>query len=1226
MDTEEAIATLNTLLAQKSLSDLQVFVFRQCWEGRSYSEIAAQLGYDADYVKNIGAKLWKLLSDELGEAITKSNIQTALRRNRNRIQNLERGNQERWQSEQHSEATEEKINSAVVQTNAQASTVRQDWGDAVDGAAFYGRLEEVNQLKQWIVADRCRLIAVLGMGGMGKTVLAVKVARTLAETEAFQCVIWRSLHNAPPVDAILADLIQFLSDGQETERDLPQPLEKRIARLLHYLRTGRCLLILDNAETILRSGDWAGYYRTGFEGYGELFNRIGEGSHQSSLLVTSRENPKHLEVLQSDTLPVRQFRLGGLDEIAGRKLLHSKGTFSGSETDWNTLIQRYAGNPLALKIVATTIQELFDGDIAAFLEQGLTVFEDIRALLEQQFSRLSPVEKTVMYWLAIARELVPFPELQQYIIMPMQRGELLEAAQSLRRRSLIEKAEPTLVEKTPSSLRGRSVASYTQQPVVMEYAIEQLIDHVCQEVLSQHPVLLIHHVLLQASTKDYIRESQTRVIIEPILQQLITALKTTHAVEQQLNHILHKLHTDWEEHSSGYAPGNLLNLFRQLKTNLTGYDFSRLPIWQAYLQDVPLQQVNFAFADLSHSVFAQTLGSILSVAFSPDGQRLATSDADGEIRLWSVADGQPLFTCREHYHWVWSIAFSPDSQTLISSSEDRTIKLWEVDTGHCFRELQGHTHWVWAAVFSPAGQLIASASEDQTVKLWNSCTGECLQTLYGHTDGVCCLAFSPTHPLLASGSVDQTIRLWDMETEACVQILKGHSDRVRSVAFHPNGQLLASAGDDQTIRLWDIDTGESLNVLSHSSRIWSIAFSPDGQWLATGSDDQTIRLWDIRSGTGFKGLSGHTSRVWSVAFSPDGLLLASGSDDQTVRLWELSTGQPLRTLQGYNYWIWSIAYSLDGQRLASGGEDRAVRLWDSGTSECSGVLQGHTGRVWSVAFSPNGHLLASGSDDHTIRLWHSQTQACLRILFGHSRQVRMVAFSADGKLLASGSGDQTAKLWEIGTGRCIRTLRGHTSWILALCFSPDSRWLATGSNDRTLRCWDVNTGECVQVLQGHQGEICSISLSPDGQYLASGSDDQTIRIWDVQSGDCLHVMKHKGRILTLAFSPDGQYLASGSSDQMIHVWEVRAHQCLNTWQGHARGISSIAFHPHNGTLATASEDETIKLWQFQNGECLNTLRVIRPYEALNITGVTGLTTAQRAALRAMGAIEDFDAQ
>jgi WD40 repeat protein len=170
----------------------------------------------------------------------------------------------------------------------------------------------------------------------------------------------------------------------------------------------------------------------------------------------------------------------------------------------------------------------------------------------------------------------------------------------------------------------------------------------------------------------------------------------------------------------------------------------------------------------------------------------------------------------------------------------------------------------------------------------------------------------------------------------------------------------------------------------------------------------------------------------------------------------------------------------------------------------------------------------------------------------------------------------------------------------------------------------VNTGECVQVLQGHQGEICSISLSPDGQYLASGSDDQTIRIWDVQSGDCLHVMKHNGRILTLAFSPDGQYLASGSSDQMIHVWEVRANQCLNTWQGHARGISSIAFHPHNGTLATASEDETIKLWQFQNGECLNTLRVIRPYEALNITGVTGLTTAQRAALRAMGAIEDFD--
>ncbi|MBD3884229.1 hypothetical protein IFO70_21030 [Phormidium tenue FACHB-886] len=1221
MDTEEAIATLNTILAQKSLTDLQVSVFRQCWEGRSYSEIAAQLEYDIDYIKNIGAKLWKLLSNELGETITKSNIQIALRRSRNQLQNLKRGDQERYQSEQQSEVAQTRMNGTFVQTNACSSAVRQDWGDAVDGAVFYGRLEEVNQLEQWVLADHCRLLVVLGMGGMGKTVLTAKLARTLVETEAFQCMIWRSLHNAPPVDAIVADLIHFLSNGQETERDLPQPLEKRIARLMHYLRTGRCLLILDNAETILRSGDWAGYYRTGYEGYGELFNRIGEGTHQSCLIVTSRENPKHLEVLQSDTLPVRQLRLRGLDQIAGHQLLHSKGTFFGAEADWNTLIQRYAGNPLALKIVATTIQELFEGDIAAFLEQGLTIFEDIRALLEQQLSRLSPIEKAVMYWLAIVREPVSLSELQQYIMMPVPRGELLEAIQSLRRRSLIEKAEPTLVEKTPFSLR-RSVACYTQQPVVMEYAIEQLIDHICQEVLSQQPALLIQYALLQASTKDHIRESQIRIIIEPLLQQLIAALQTTHAVEQQLTQILHKLQTGWKEHTSGYAPGNLLNLFRQLKTNLTGYDFSRLPIWQAYLQDVTLQQVNFAFADLSHSVFAQTLGSILSVAFSPDGQRLATSDADGEIQLWNVADGQPLFTCREHHHWVWSIAFSPDSQTLISGSEDRTIKLWQVNTGHCFRELQGHTHWVWAIGFSPDGQLIASASEDQTVKLWNPNTGECLQTLYGHTGGVCCLAFSSTHSLLASGSVDQTIRLWNVETEACVQILKGHTDRVRSVAFHPNGKLLATAGDDQTIRLWDTGTGECLNVLAHSSRVWSIAFSPDGRWLATGSDDQTIRLWDIRSGTGFKGLSGHTSRVWSVAFSPDGLLLASGSDDQTLRLWD-STGQSLRTLQGHNHWIWSIAYSPDGKRLASGSEDRAVRLWDSSTSECSGVLQGHTGRVWSVAFSPNGHLLASGSDDHTIRIWDVQTQACVRILSGHTRQVRMVDFSTDGKLLASGSGDQTAKLWEIGTGRCIRTLRGHTSWILAIGFSPDSSWLATGSNDRTLRCWDVNTGKCIQVFEGHQGEICSISVSPDGQYLASGSDDQTIRIWDVH-GDCVHMMNCSGRILALAFSPDGQYLASGSSDQTIQVWDVKANQCLKTWQGHTQGVSSVVFHPHDGTLATASEDETIKLWQFQSGQCLNTLQITRLYEALNITGATGLTTAQRAALRAMGAIEDFD--
>ena len=1215
MTVEEALAILDTTLDRKRLNDVQELVFRQCWEGQSYPEIADSSGYEPNYIKDVGYKLWKLLSKTLGESVTKSNLRSVLRRRYVTLQQVQASLLETGES--HTTTPTDTQNRDVNSQNTQDDLLsaapnlgdyrgkpinsRLDWGEAIDVSIFYGRTEELHKLRQWLLHDRCRLVALLGMGGMGKTALSVKLAEQVRGE--FEYVIWRSLRNAPPVEEILANLIQFLSNHQEIEAALPKDIEGRVSRLIDYLRASRCLLILDNVETILQSGDSsdgtsfssrAGHYRKGYEGYGELFKRVGETRHQSCLVLTSREKPKEFALLEGETLPVRSVQLRGLLEKEGQEILRTKGLFSGSESDCKILIERYAGNPLALKIVATTIQELFAGNISEFLAQGTAIFDDIRELLDRQFERLSALEKSIMYWLAINREPVSLSELQDDIVPAVSTSKLLEALGSLGRRCLIDKA--TLSHKT--------LATYTQQPVVMEYITQHFIEVVGEEISHEKLTLFTTHAFIKARANDYIRESQIRVLLEPIAARIRINFGSITTIQTKLNQLLSKLREQLPC-LSGYAAGNIINLFCHFQINLANYDFSNLTIWQAYLQGINLHHVNFAGSDLSKTVFTQTLGSILSVAFSPDGKLLATSDADGEFRLWQVANGQEIFTCKESNHWIWSVTFSPDGQTLATSSEDQTVKLWNVSTGECLKTLQGHSHWVWSAAFSPDGQIIASGSEDQTVKLWDVSTGECLNTLQGHKGGVCAVAFSP--------------------------IL---SDEGRL------GGILASCGVDNVVKLWDVSTGNCMSTLQgHSNRVWSVAFSPDGKTLATGGDDQTIKLWDVTTGSCARTLQRHSSRVWSVAFSPDGQTLASSSDDQTVCFWDVTSDRCLKTLQGYTNWVWSVAFSPRSQRLASGSEDQAVRLWDISTGQCLQTLRGHTSRIWSVAFSPDGQTLASGGDDQSVRVWNIWNGKCLKTLQGHTRQVRLVAFSPDGKILASGSGDQTIRCWDVRTGQCLHVLRGHTSWIFSVAFSSDSeavatlgasgQTLASGSDDRTVRLWDISTGQCLNTFQGHTRVVFSVAFSPDNCVIASGSDDRTVRLWNSTTGQCLKTFEgHASRVLSVAFSPDGTKIASSSSDQTVKLWDIATGECLQTLQGHLKSVQSIAFSPdtrvysNQPLLASGSEDETIKLWDIHTGDCLKTLRADRLYEGMNITNVTGLTAASIAALQALGAVED----
>ncbi|MDM3846362.1 MAG: hypothetical protein PT116_15270 [Aphanizomenon gracile PMC638.10] len=243
-------------------------------------------------------------------------------------------------------------------------------------------------------------------------------------------------------------------------------------------------------------------------------------------------------------------------------------------------------------------------------------------------------------------------------------------------------------------------------------------------------------------------------------------------------------------------------------------------------------------------------------------------------------------TLNGHSDLVRSVAYSPDGQTLASGSGDKTIKLWDVKTGNLLQTLTGHSDLVLSVAYSPDGQTLASEGDD--IKLWNVKTGKLLQTLEGHSSSVWSVAYSPDGQTLASGSKDNTIKLWNVKTGNLLQTLKGHSHWVNSVAYSPDSQTLASGSLDKTIKLWNVKTGELLQTLEgHSNWVISVAYSPDGQTLASGSKDNTIKLWNVKTGNLLQTLTGHSDLVLSVAYSPDGQTLASGSLDKTIKIWRL---------------------------------------------------------------------------------------------------------------------------------------------------------------------------------------------------------------------------------------------------------------------------------------------------------------------------------------------------
>ena len=551
--------------------------------------------------------------------------------------------------------------------------------------------------------------------------------------------------------------------------------------------------------------------------------------------------------------------------------------------------------------------------------------------------------------------------------------------------------------------------------------------------------------------------------------------------------------------------------------------------------------------DINHQLF-----DVLSVAISPDSTLIAAgvqqTTGGGQftsaVHIWRISDGELVQTFTGYAvggvtnTGVTSVAFSPEGQYLASGSKDRSVKVWRMSNGTLVSSRSDHAQQVNAVAFSSNGQWLTSASNDRTAKLYRTSDWGLERTLTGHGDYVFSLAFSPDSATLATGSWDQTARIWNV-TDGSLLFSLPHGSGILAVAFAPNGKNLASGAYDHSIKLWDPKRGVLVDtLLGHNASVLTLAFAPDSRMLASGSwyPEFAIKLWwpPSRRASAFAPptVTNHSSSIYELIFTPNGRLISGA--DATARFWDGLTGQFLSTINATAS-VTTMALSPDGQLIALPGANHTVKIYRAGDGTLMQTLVGHTQDITGLAFSHDGSLLASGAffdgNNDVIKLWNVSNWTLVRELSGPNLfgPFQGINFSADDALI-SASCESVPAVWHVSDGTFIRTfpVSGLTR------FSPDGTLLAVACNPIHV----YRTSDWLQVASlSDQNQ--ALAFSPDGHYLAVGGQSQ-IQFWRVSDWTLQlfydRELGYPGQgVTSLAFSPDGIRFAYGRIDAVVAV-------------------------------------------------------------------------------------------